>query len=182
MVMENVLYKNKYKVSASGEVYNLAGKKLKPGKDGSGYHFVFIYHNKKKKQEKVHRLVAKCFIPNHKNKPQVNHIDGNKDNNHVSNLEWVTQSENMKHAFRLGLCENTIRAAKANGKKVGCKTIINAIEATKKKVIDTKTGNVFSSVREAADKIGLKYDTLRHQLNGVNRNKTNLKYFKQLNK
>ena len=70
---------------------------------GKPYLFVYLNKNHKSKYHAVHRLVAQAFIPNLENKPQVNHIDGNKTNNAVSNLEWVTQSENMLHAYRIGL-------------------------------------------------------------------------------
>jgi hypothetical protein len=53
--------------------------------------------------EQVHRLVAICFIPNPNNLAQVNHIDGNKDNNHVNNLEWMSNEENYLHSWRTGL-------------------------------------------------------------------------------
>jgi hypothetical protein len=68
-----------------------------------GYHTAVLYNNGKSKSFRVHRLVANAFIENPNNKPHVNHIDGVKSNNLVSNLEWVTISENQKHAFKTGL-------------------------------------------------------------------------------
>lgn len=61
--------------------------------------YVNLYKNGKNKIKKIHRIVAENFIPNPENKPEVNHIDGNKQNNKVDNLEWVTKSENVKHRF-----------------------------------------------------------------------------------
>jgi hypothetical protein len=68
-----------------------------------GYHTAVLYNNGKPKSFRVHRLVANAFIDNSNNKPHVNHIDGVKSNNLVTNLEWVTISENQKHAFKTGL-------------------------------------------------------------------------------
>jgi hypothetical protein len=95
-----------YEVSNSGEVRNIKThfiKKLRSGST-SDYLMVQVYiKNGKRKNYIVHRLVAKYFIDNPLNKSQVNHIDGNKLNNHYSNLEWVTPKENMAHAIDIGL-------------------------------------------------------------------------------
>lgn len=69
----------------------------------NNYHQVTLAINNIRTRFKVHRLVAMCFIPNPNNFPQINHIDGNKNNNHVSNLEWCTSYYNNKHARDNGL-------------------------------------------------------------------------------
>ena len=79
--------------------YFRKGRVLKPYPDPKGYMKVELHGQIKK----VHRLVAEAFIPNPENKPQVNHIDGNKQNNCVENLEWVTNAENTQHAWNTGL-------------------------------------------------------------------------------
>lgn len=76
---------------------------LKPAKDKKGYLRVGLCINGNSKTFKVHRLVASAFISNPLNKPQVNHKDGNKSNNSIYNLEWVTCSENQIHAIKTGL-------------------------------------------------------------------------------
>ena len=95
-----------YQVSTSGRVNSMKHincKILKQFKNKGGYYHIGLCENGMRKNIDVHRLVAQTFIPNIDNKPQVNHIDGNKLNNRVDNLEWVTKSENEKHAFKTGL-------------------------------------------------------------------------------
>lgn len=93
-----------YEVSNLGNVRNKkTGKVLKPLRHNKGYLQVTLCKERKHKQCLVHRLVSTAFIPNPENKKEVNHLDGNKTNNCVSNLEWVSHSENIIHSFRTGL-------------------------------------------------------------------------------
>lgn len=93
-----------YQVSNFGRVKSLINSlMLRTDKSKSGYLSVRVYKNTKHKVYRVSRLVGFVFIPNPENKPFINHKDGNKLNNHVINLEWCTQSENIKHAYRTGL-------------------------------------------------------------------------------
>jgi len=78
---------------------------LKPAMDAKGYLRVALAKGRGLKTYKVHRLVADAFLENPENKPQVNHKDGDKENNEVVNLEWVTNQENAIHAARTGLWE-----------------------------------------------------------------------------
>jgi hypothetical protein len=110
-------YEGLYKVSSIGRVKSInritkcKNGHLRPFKEtmlsmhpnNHGYMSVILCKNNKAKTTMVHRLVAETFIPNHGNKSEVNHLDGNKSNNCVSNLEWCTKEENMNHSrFVLG--------------------------------------------------------------------------------
>ncbi len=79
-------------------------REVKPVYDKScGYLIVTLCHEGLRKNKRVHRLIAEAFIPNPLNKAHINHIDGNKLNNTISNLEWNTPSENTNHSIRIGL-------------------------------------------------------------------------------
>lgn len=92
-----------YFVNSQGNVKNKDNLVLQPALNGGGYYYVTLHKNKTKSNKMIHRLVSMAFIDNPQNKSQVNHIDGNKLNNVLENLEWVTQFENMQHSVDSGL-------------------------------------------------------------------------------
>lgn len=92
---------------------------------------VDLWKNGEPKSFLVHRLVAETFIPNTDNKPCINHIDGNPRNNYVSNLEWVTYSENMKHAFKNGLYSTNVKITLINKQSGNKKRFISMSEASR---------------------------------------------------
>lgn len=104
-----------YLIGTDGSVYSLKRNKFMSQKiTKNGYNEQSLYvGDGKYKWFRTHRLVAEAFIPNPENKPFVNHIDGNKLNNDVSNLEWVTHEENMEHAKNFSLVHRGERNAKA---------------------------------------------------------------------
>lgn len=93
----------KYQISSQGRVINSRGMEKVSKNNKDEYLHVDLYDRGSRTTKRIHRLVAEAFVPNPDNKPDVNHKDGNKHNNSVDNLEWVTKSENMIHAYRTGL-------------------------------------------------------------------------------
>ena len=87
----------------NGRLDNRKGKQLRPSVDKYGYERVVLTKDGIRKTYSVHKLVALAFIPNPENKTTINHIDGNKRNNNVSNLEWATEKENQNHKWKNGL-------------------------------------------------------------------------------
>ena len=158
-------YEGLYQVSNLGRVKSLVRhhgtdeRILKCAPCAGGYRFVGLMRNGKKTSTLMHRLVAKAFVPAVEDKDVVNHIDGIKHNNDASNLEWCTQKENIKHAWRTGLT-----SMPENGFHQG------------KPVINTETGESYKNALEAAKAIGIDHSTLCRQLRGSSKNKTKLQY------
>ena len=135
-----------YLISDKGEIFSTRlGRNISQNKDNCGYLVVTLRLDVcKRKTYKVHRLVAKTFIPNPERKPTVNHKDGNKLNNHVENLEWMTRSEQVQHAWDNGLIKNLEARKKGIRNKQG------------KPVICLTTGETWNSIGAAAEDLGLK--------------------------
>jgi len=105
---------------------------------------------------KLHRLVALHFIPNPENKPEINHIDGNKKNNRVDNLEWCTRKENMIHASKNGLVSK-IKGEQSKNSKL-----------TRKQVIDIKYNTEFLNNKQIALIYGVTHDCIWKIKAGIN--------------
>lgn len=121
-------YKGLYQINNFSRVKSLPrnttnGGILKTAKNSSGYLMISLCKNGKKKHVYIHRIIAKTFIPNPKNKPCINHKNGIKTDNRLENLEWVTYQENAIHSYKNGLQKiqrgsDRGRVAKLNEKKV----------------------------------------------------------------
>ena len=163
-IMKQIKKYPNYYATKEGLIFSSKSNKfLKPSFDQQGYARVGIYiGNYKTKTIKIHRLIAETFIENPLNKKDVNHKDGIKSNNDLSNLEWATRSENIKHAFKNGL------------KIITNKQIDGVKKRFSKKVLDTKTGIIYNSLKDASIELGINYQTLKNYFRSNRNNKTTL--------
>jgi hypothetical protein len=145
-----------YSISNFGNIKNIKTNKLLKIRFDKGYNRVRLYNKNITKNYSVHRLVGKYFIPNPKNKPEINHIDGNKLNNIVSNLEWNTKSENITHRY--------ISLNKGNKK----------ISLIKDSIVYS-----FNSLAECGLKLKLDSGNLSRLLNGKYKNLKGYKLYKE---
>ena len=96
-----------YSADETGKIFGKNGVELKQRLNEDGYPQVTLGNKKVRRTAiRVHQIICKLFVENPNNKPEVNHIDGIKTNNHYTNLEWNTRNEQMAHAYRLGLKSN----------------------------------------------------------------------------
>lgn len=151
-------YEGLYQVSNTGRVKSLSHK-IKANISGGvryteehfkilhkgwhGYIWVALCKEAKSKTFSVHRLVAKAFVPNINDYPAINHIDGNKENNNASNLEWCTNAQNSRHAIEHGLINSA--------KKVRC----------------VETGKIYRCAKDAAEDFGLDARNIRSACAGT---------------
>lgn len=147
-------YEGLYQVSNYGNIKSLRrDKNLKPAPNKRGYLIVSLSKNGKRSTIKIHQAVAKAFVENTKQYGEINHIDGEKFDNHYSNLEWTTRSKNMQHAVLYGKRNTKLTGSDVRRIKMGLMLGIRSIELAKMfgvcamAIADIKSGKCWSQIK-----------------------------------
>ena len=159
-----------YEITQQGKVFNRFGKELEGEITKEGYKRITLYLNKERKRFLLHRLIAELFIDNPNNYPIVNHINGNKLDNRIENLEWITYKENTKHAL-----ENNLKIPKST-KNYGQGKYTPVLQ------IDPRTNQVlaeYPSMKQAAEQTGGSFQLISAVVNGKRKTHNGFKWMKK---
>jgi hypothetical protein len=189
-------YDQRYLVSECGKIYTLKYKKwLNPKPNRHGYYWVGILNPRtNNKFIAVHRVVAYTYIQNdNPEKNDINHKDGNKGNNSVSNLEWCTRKENIMHAFETNLFDSKRVAISDNNRKLFAegkkrkfveagglarREIRRGNHEQAKKIIHKPTGQIFDCVIDAIEHAPFSKSVMTHVLNKTHKTIDTYEYYK----
>ena len=142
------LFRDSVYVSNLGNLKGLKDNPRKATRKDDGYYIFDYYKNKKRYMVRLHRAVAECFIPNPNNLPCINHKDGDKSNNSVTNLEWCSYSENIKHAYNTGLHKSYIKDRRSNPRSKLTPEQVNDILTIYKDKTGAELGRMYGVTKE----------------------------------
>lgn len=147
-----------YYATDTGDIYSRQDRwkrirKLKPAKSPAGYLRVLLHKDGKRFNKFVHRLVAETFIPNPENKPFINHLNGNKEDNRIQNLSWCSTSENVKHSYDVLHRKHSQPMLGRFGKDNKKSHIVLQLQ-------DNKVINYFYGIGEANRKTGIQFKNI----------------------
>ena len=162
-IWKNIPDYDGYLISNLGNVYSLkSNKKMTVCHNDKGYFYAHLIKNGIQHQVKLHRLVAKAFIPNPNNLSEVNHIDNNKANNCVNNLEWCSIIDNIRKAFKDNLISRKANKTSYSSKKVFLYDLNNNLL------------NIYNSLSEASKDTGINIRNISRYCLGQRKSKTHI--------